>query len=149
MGGKRDPRASGDGKATGPKGIPDEAVIAALMATGGIYTHAAKKLGVRPDSLRERVGNSTLLLEALKEAKYMNLDLAEGVIVKKIAGGDVGAAMWYLDRQGRDRGYGKQVEHKGTGEGGAIVHDATVTHKFDPEVYENVRRRFIDDGDDE
>lgn len=89
-------------------------IIKALQETGGIVTQAAEKLGLSsPNSLRKRINRSEKLLSVIVEIREQTKDLAELNIFKSMKEGDKQTSIWYLNSQGRDRGYGNKVEIEG------------------------------------
>lgn len=142
----------GDGRSTGPKGITEEQITAALFAAGGVIAHAARKLGCGRKNLRERIDNNATLLQAELEAGERVLDLAESVVLKAINKGDVQAARWFLDRKGKKRGYRTTVEHAGPGGGAIPVASTNVEIPADKLTKEDIdlaRRRYFNDSDED
>lgn len=80
-------------------------IEAALRATGGFVTYAAKQLGVTHQAVTLRIKNSPQLQRVQDEVRESYLDLAEHALLKKIRDEDLGAICFYLKCQGRNRGY--------------------------------------------
>lgn len=99
-------------QATGSKGISDAQVIEALRKNGGVISLAAQALGVRRQSLSERVNANPALKAARDEADEDVTDIAQAVVVEAIVKGkDRKLAQWWLERRGRNRGFGNQTAH--------------------------------------
>lgn len=85
----------------GPKGITDEQIIEALEKNAGVITLAAKALGVRRQTLSDRVNASPRLDAARRDADAEVTEIATAVVVEKIVKGkDAKVAQWWLERRG-------------------------------------------------
>src|SRR5262245_56119329 len=103
------------GSKSGFRKLNMKAVTAALHESNGLKTVAAGKLAVHRDTLwmfwREHQAE---LDEVQRQIKQKLLDAAEQRIWKAaIEDGDVNALKFCLERQGRDRGWGHQLEFAG------------------------------------
>ncbi len=100
----------------------------ALRKSGGIISQAAQKLGIARESLWERIQNHSDLKKVQEEAREAVTDMAESVIVKAIADGDIDTARWFLARIGKHRGYTERQEITGP-DGGPlrIIVERTIT----------------------
>ncbi len=87
----------------------DAAFEAAVRKHRGLVSLVARELGVTvaPVYVRLRKPKWRALLQEVQEAA---LDLGESVIHSAMEGGDAGTARWYLDRKGKERGYGSSAE---------------------------------------
>jgi len=82
-----------------------EQIEAALEASGGWQSIAAKKLNICPSALSRRISRSKRLQSTLFDIKEKYLDRAEDELINKIEKGDLGAICFYLKCQGKKRGY--------------------------------------------
>lgn len=80
-------------------------IEAALTATGGFVSQTAKKLGVKPNAIYERLRKSPYLKQVKAEIEESFLDLAESKLIKKMNDEDLGAICFYLKCKGKSRGY--------------------------------------------
>lgn len=87
-------------------GLTVELVIKALSGTGGIKAAAAQSLGVGRTTLYTFINANPDLKETIDEINQTTLDVAEGEILKAIKKGDLRTCRWFLDRMGKNRGYG-------------------------------------------
>lgn len=119
-------------------------VASALEASGGIITAAAHVLGVHRATIHRYINRYPELKEAKQEEAEKTKDLAEGHVLKAIKAGDMHTVRWYLDRLGRDRGYGHRAEVSGL-EGGPIqMQDATLdTSKLSTKALREIRNAAI------
>jgi len=96
-------------------------IDAALRATGGFTTYAAKKLGVTYQAIYARIQKSPQLQRTLLEIRESYLDLSEHKLIQKIKDEDLGAIIWYLKCQGKNRGYREKESSKDSEEKEQIV----------------------------
>ena len=87
-----------------------EHVEEALRASGGVVSDAAQKLAeaygsCSPASVRNYIRRHNSLQRVSEEVIEANLDLAESVLLKAIAQGNMTAVIFYLKTRGRNRGY--------------------------------------------
>lgn len=101
--------------------ITDEQIITALIAAGGVYAHAAQKLGIGHTTLRRRVETKQALIDARDEGKQLVLDAAETALFKAVREGKAWAVKYILSRLGRGRGYGAKLELEGSNALGRVV----------------------------
>jgi hypothetical protein len=96
-------------------------ILSALQASGGFMSIAADKLRCAPNTVKNYIEDyyPDELKPALAEIKHQKLDLAEDKLMEAIGHGNVAAIKFYLERQGRDRGYGIKAELSGP-DGGPI-----------------------------
>ena len=87
--------------------LPDKAIEGALRRAKGLITFAAWDLGVAPELLRARVEGTLWDSELLDEMRDELTDEALWKIIQRMKAGDVRAAIWWLERFGEDRGYGR------------------------------------------
>jgi phage terminase small subunit len=85
-----------------------ERVKSALTYCFGLVTPAAARLGLNVGLLRRYIDQHPELQEHIKEIKQAVLDMAEATIHQALSQGNPGITRWYLERKGRERGYGKQ-----------------------------------------
>lgn len=107
------PKALGKKRATGPKGVSIHALKAALKKNAGVYSLAARELGLDRTSVRQRVERHPDLQQLIRDIDQEMGDAAEAVVKNDIIKGDVKTAKWYLQLKHRDRGYKTQTELTG------------------------------------
>lgn len=94
----------------GPRGITDAQLMAALKRHNGLYSFAAKALGVSREAIRQRVESNPAVKTFLADLAESTIDLAENVVVKQIKDDSGPMTRWFLERKGRDRGYGTHID---------------------------------------
>jgi hypothetical protein len=85
-------------------------VEAALRATGGIVTAAAKALkqaygSCSPASVRNYIKRHPSLQRVVEDVVEQNLDLAEHKLLKNVEAGREASIFFYLKTKGKERGY--------------------------------------------
>lgn len=86
---------------SGPKGITDDQIVEALEKNGGVISLAAQALGIRRQTLSDRVNASPQLDAARKSSEADVTDIARAVVVNEIVKKkDVKVAQWWLERRG-------------------------------------------------
>lgn len=113
------PSARVPARPTGPKGIAEVRLKAALRKHAGVYALAARDLGCDRSNVRHRVDRSPALQEFVAQIEQEVGDAAEAVVKRDILGGSVKTAKWYLTMKHKDRGYTTRTEVSGP-DGGAI-----------------------------
>lgn len=83
----------------------------AIAKNAGMVTAIAKELGVNRKTVAKYRKEVEWVGDAFDEVEAKALDDAEQTIQKAIRI-NAKVAGWYLDRKGRDRGYGKEVKVK-------------------------------------
>lgn len=104
---------------------PDnKTIIAALKATAGMVTYAAKKLDCDYTTLYGWIRRSSQLQKALQAIKESHIDLAETKLLQNVKDGDPGSIFFMLKCLGKNRGYieKQQIEHSG---------DMTINVRYD------------------
>ena len=96
------------------------AVEKALLDHAGIMLKAAEALGVARQTLYTFIENNPELEDVRREATERLIDVAEGHLKSAIDGGDMKSIRWYLERQGKNRGYTTRTETTGA-DGGPIM----------------------------
>jgi hypothetical protein len=87
-------------------------IFAALKASGGVNSAAARMLRCSPSTIANYVARFPEIAEAKKEIEQRYLDVAETIVVKRMTSPNspaqqLRAAIYYLQRKGTSRGYGK------------------------------------------
>jgi hypothetical protein len=85
--------------------------LRAIEKNAGMVTLIAKELGINRKTVAKYRKTVEWVGEAFDEVEAKSLDEAEQTIQKAIRT-SAKVAGWYLDRKGRDRGYGKEVRVK-------------------------------------
>lgn len=86
-----------------PKGITQAQIIEALQKSGGVITLAANALGVRSDTLGERIRKSPRLDAARRQFDHEVGDIAQAVVIQSIVKDkDVKVSQWWLERRRQD-----------------------------------------------
>jgi hypothetical protein len=93
--------------------ISDAKIAEMLLATAGIMSTAAARLGVNKSTICRRVQRSPVLQQALADASDRVLDLAETELFKSIQAGESWAVCFYLKCKGKHRGYVERSEITG------------------------------------
>ena len=95
----------------GKSSVSLEECINALVASKGLISEAAKRLGRSYSGLYKRIQNNDELRLVAKEIEQANLDSAEHTVLKLISEKDnLTAAMYYLNNKGASRGYSPQLK---------------------------------------
>jgi len=97
-------------KKCAPKGLTEEELADALMASHGVISHAAKVVGIDRDSFLFRINHSARLKQVLITAREEMLDIAEGGLFGLIKNGDYKSIAFMLRNVGASRGYGDKKE---------------------------------------
>lgn len=95
-------------------------ITKALHDTKGMVALAARKIGMAPVSLYERIRTTPSLQQVVAEEREALTDTAEVALGDAIINGAPWAITFYLKTQGRKRGYAERHEHSGP-DGGPIV----------------------------
>lgn len=90
-------------------------IIAALRAAGGIKLGAALKLKCSPQTIHNYIARYPEIAAEIPKIKEDTLDLAETKLIEKVGKGDMQAIKFYLETQGRERGYVRKNEVGGPG----------------------------------
>jgi hypothetical protein len=94
-------------------------IDAALRAAGGVYAHAAKLLSEATgrsctrQNIQHWIRKHSKLTETVREAVEEIKDVAETALIENIRNGDTNAIKFYLETQGKDRGYVRQYRVTG------------------------------------
>jgi hypothetical protein len=89
----------------------DGAIARALVELDGFVYLAAESLGCSTRWIYKRARENAKLGELLDTIlPERNRDVAESAVMRAIRAGDMSTARWFLDRKGRDRGYGELVQ---------------------------------------
>lgn len=100
---------------TAKKHITNAQIVDALKKAGGIAADAARLLGCERSNIWNRVKKSKELQAARDDARAEVLDLCESQLIACIKGGNLGAIIFFLKTQGRERGYVERTEVDATG----------------------------------
>lgn len=99
-----------DKKAPQQRDYSDDEIIAALVATRGMVTLAASKLGCADSTIYRRIKASEAVANAIQHERERTLDFAEVKLIDQINKGNVTALIFYLKTQGKARGYIERSE---------------------------------------
>ena len=80
-------------------------VAAALRASAGLRSQAAKKLGCVPSTITNYISRHKVLGKVEAEAREATLDLAEDRLIQNIREGKEASIFFYLKCKGKGRGY--------------------------------------------
>ena len=94
----------------GSKNFTEGQLEGALRRSGGLVTQAARTLGTSRQNIHARISRSPHLQAVIAQIVQETLDVAENQVIKKIKKGDGAMTRWFLERKGRDRGYGAKNE---------------------------------------
>jgi hypothetical protein len=92
------------------KFIKKEEWLKAVRDNAGIIGGIAATLKLDRTTVFRKAQAEPWLKEAIFEATESTLDLAELSMRAAIECGNMKAIMWFLERKGRDRGYGKELK---------------------------------------
>ena len=99
-----------------PNGSPPrntaEQVTAALLATDGNLTATAAKLGVTRQAVYNYIDRYNLK-SVLDEAREKMVDEAVGQLHRLVRDGNLGATIFYLKTQAKNRNYSERIEQTG------------------------------------
>lgn len=90
--------------------IVKEEWLKAIAECGGMVTFVAAMLGVHRHTVRKYKNEVPWIGKAFKEAEESMKDSAEKSILIQISEGNWKASAWYLERKGKDRGFGKEIK---------------------------------------
>jgi hypothetical protein len=85
-------------KVAKPKKISREQWLAAVAESAGVVNAIAARKA------------HAWLQEAFDEALHLSIDQAEKNILAAIASGNLKVTMWFLERKGKARGWGKEIQ---------------------------------------
>jgi len=100
-------------------GYTAEEVVAAIEGSKGFVTIIGKRLGCSARHVYNLLDKYATARDALANEREGMRDFAEGMLYKRIEGGDTTAIIFYLKTQCKDRGYIERTEH--TGEAGGAI----------------------------
>ncbi len=139
------PIKKGKGGSTGPKGITDAQIVAALIKNAGIVAHAAASLGIDRKGLEDRIGKSDVLKAAKVERKAVLIDQVEALYIQQMLDKKTKpeARRNFLDTFAKDRGYGQPLRLAGPTGGPLIDFEQLLAGLSDEEVavVQSLRRR--------
>lgn len=92
------------------KRITQEQWVDAVKQSSGIVTAVAARLGVTRQHVSQHRKDHPWLQEAFDEALHLSLDLAETNIQAAISSGNLKVTMWFLERKGKARGWGREIQ---------------------------------------
>jgi hypothetical protein len=81
-------------------------IIAALDASAGLVSMAARRLHCSPATVRNYVARYPAVRTALSTIRAELCDFALATIIELIRAGNLAATIWYLKTFAADRGYG-------------------------------------------
>ena len=108
----------------------DDQCIAAIRATGGYISQAAKKLGMSFQGLYKRIDKSPKIKAEWDAIKESYLDLAESKVVSALNEGKPWAICFYLKCQGKGRGWVETQRQEITGKDGGPIEQQTTTQDY-------------------
>jgi hypothetical protein len=86
--------------------LTEPEVYRALAVNHGLLTQSATALGCSRIGLENFIKKRPHLIKFMEEQVELILDVAEGNVISGIYQGDDKYTRWFLDRRGRNRGYG-------------------------------------------
>ena len=87
------------------KDLPIEAVKEQIERYNGNVAAVARHFGASRKTIHNRINESAILQDALRQARETMLDNAESVLYKKVLDGSTAELIFFLKTQGRSRGY--------------------------------------------
>jgi hypothetical protein len=88
-----------------------EQIKQTLINSNGFVSIASKKLNCDPKTVYNYINNYTEIKEALEDIRNANLDFCENMLMNHIKEGDKPLLKFYLQTQGKHRGYIERVEN--------------------------------------
>jgi predicted RNA binding protein with dsRBD fold (UPF0201 family) len=104
----------------------------ALRASRGLVTHAARRLGVTDEAMRQRLKRSPTLQQVRAEAREAMIDVAESSLFTQIEAGEAWAVCFFLKTQAKDRGYVERTEEHRAVTGDIRIRIEAVDDRGDP-----------------
>jgi len=104
----------------------------AIRESKGLVSHAARRLGVTDEAMRQRLLRSPSLQQIRAEAREAMLDVAESSLFQRVEEGESWAVVFYLKTQGRDRGYVERSEEHRAVTGDIRIRIEAVDDRGDP-----------------
>ncbi|AMV31320.1 hypothetical protein VN12_04330 [Pirellula sp. SH-Sr6A] len=101
--------------------IDKEKWLKAIKDQGGMVTFVAKQLGISRNTVAKYRDEIDWVKEAFEDVEAETLDHANKTIQAAVKE-DYKAAAWYLDRKGKDRGFGKEVKVDANVSQQAVIH---------------------------
>jgi len=135
----------------GGRAISEKRIIAALYKNYGNVSKAARAIGVTPRCIRNHLAKSPKLRAAQADAKEQALDLGESKLLERVAAGSSKDIHFFLNAQGRRRGYGKAPQQDNDGIAPSVVADLSklaLTEEQKIALLELARSRRADDSDE-
>lgn len=96
--------------ADNPERYTPEQVAQALLDAHGFTSHAARRLGCCPNTIRKYLEKYPEVREARREARESMTDLAEAALYRAVTDGQAWAICFYLKCLAKQRGYVERVE---------------------------------------
>jgi hypothetical protein len=96
-----------------PRTYTNERMLAALAQTRGLVCLAAKELGCKADTIRERAARSPEVAAAIRDHRAERVDRAESKLDLALDAGEAWAVSLVLCTLGKDRGYVKETRVAG------------------------------------
>lgn len=93
-----------------PRAFTDEELILAIKTAKGNLAQVAKILNVSRTTICNHVNASQAILDLVEECREELLDFCEGKVIQHIANDSESMLQYYLNSQGRKRGYGKGLD---------------------------------------
>jgi transposase len=90
-------------------------IIAQIQGSGGLASEIARRLGVSDRTVMAYQKRYPSVEKAIRDERNQTLDLAESKLLELIQQGHFPAVKFFLETQGRSRGYGQpivEVEHE-------------------------------------
>jgi hypothetical protein len=90
--------------------IGKSAMILALTKTLGVVTPACKKVGISRETHYEWFNSDSEYQKAVLDIKNISIDFVESVMFQQIRNGDTGLVKYFLNTQGKSRGYVEKAD---------------------------------------
>ncbi len=99
--------------------VSEEMIIKALQASVGIQSDAARRLGISPQALGQRIKGSKRLQKVRDSIRYEYIDLSMSVILSELRQGSLDAAKFVMSKLGHLAGWVEshklEIDPTGTG----------------------------------
>lgn len=124
--------------------VSNQEIIDALKATGGLVTHASKKINITPKTIYNRMNKYPEVKDAYNDIQEEWIDLAESGVAFHLKNKDPEMIRFFLQTKGKCRGYTKTIEHSFGSPESLQIH-LDIKSKKIPEQY----KKFSDEENNE
>lgn len=87
--------------------------IKACKGSGGVQAILAQKIGVSRQAINQYINDHPDINKYLELAEEEAVDIGESKLMQNIAAGKERSLLFFLERKGKKRGYGKEIKIEG------------------------------------